>query len=152
MADQSVPMALLSEIYDAIVNRDARDAARRAGSLKFWRDGMLDHLKAIADGRATSQTYKRLGQQFLDSQKDVNRAVERLRQLRDRIGGARISDQIDRILNDSKHGKLEIRENVRNIIAWHRREDVTAMARQACDDIETLNAEIDRLHRMVYDT
>jgi hypothetical protein len=151
MVDQSIPMALLREIYDAIVNRNARVAATRARSFKFWRDGMLGHLQAIADGKATSRTYKQLEEQLLDSQKDVNRSAERLMQLRDSLGGAKISDQIDLILN-SDYGKLLIRENVRNIVAWHHREDVTAMARQACSDIETLNAEIDRLHRMVFGT
>jgi hypothetical protein len=42
---------MLSQILDAWLNRDKKTAAKEAGSLTFWRDGMLQQLRVIADGQ-----------------------------------------------------------------------------------------------------
>ena len=76
--------------------------------------------------------------------------MDKLKELRDKLGGGRISEQIDIVLNDYRFGKNIVRDKISYII-FHRKKDtdITETARSIFADIATLNAEIARLERMV---
>ena len=61
MAETTRPaLEMLHEVVDAWLRRNERRAATEAGSLTFWRDGMLRLLQQIADGEASRQPSRRL--------------------------------------------------------------------------------------------
>jgi hypothetical protein len=96
------------------------------------------------------QTFQALADEFRESDAPVTRSMEKLKELRDKLGGGRISEQIDIVLNDYRFGKNIVRDKISYII-FHRKKDtdITETARSICADIATLNAEIARLERMV---
>ncbi len=151
MAETTRPaLEMLHEVVDAWLRRNERRAATEAGSLTFWRDGMLRLLQQIADGEATPATFQALADEFRESDAPVTRSMDKLKELRDKLGGGRISEQIDIVLNDYRFGKNIVRDKISYIIFDRKKDtDITETARSIFADIATLNAEIARLERMV---
>jgi hypothetical protein len=145
----SAVVALLKPILDAWVHRDEAKAAKAAGSLTFWRSGMLKQLEAIANGMATAKTMTELRKNFKETQNSVNETMIRLNELRGKLAGSKVARQIDLILNDFHYGKSMIRSEIEMILEFGAKE--RDRARHVCNNIKTLNSELERLHRMVYD-
>ncbi|MDO8398826.1 MAG: hypothetical protein Q7T45_13490 [Bradyrhizobium sp.] len=164
MSDASVPpgtMSILREVLDAWVNRNERKAAKGAGSLTFWRDGMLSQLDIIAKDGPSPAVVKELKQNFESSKDRVDDAIQELRQVRSKIGPTKIGEQLDAILHHHIYGKSGIRDDIERLIhrcEWtdtpdhllelHKqtvREDAQFIGRQ----IESFNGEVRRLQRLV---
>jgi hypothetical protein len=141
---------LLGPFLDAWGRRNETKAVKDAGSLYFWRDGMLEHLRVIAGGQATEKIFTALKSDLKETDEPMRLAMEKLRIARDKIGSGKTAQQIDIILHHGEFGKGSIRERIRWIVTRHKTTDMTAAAQHTCDAIETLNAEIDRLRRIVY--
>jgi hypothetical protein len=145
----SAAAALLKPILDAWLHRDEMKAAKAAGSLTFWRSGMLKQLEAIANGTATAKTMIELRKNFKETQNSVNETMIRLNELRGKLAGSKVARQIDLILNDFHYGKSMIRSEIETILEFGLAE--RDRARHVCNSIQTLNSELERLHRMVHD-
>lgn len=76
----SIVQMLLGPILDAMVNKEPRDAARYAGKLTFFRDGMLEQLEVIEKGKADARTFGALKRGYEKTAPDVERLIERLKQ------------------------------------------------------------------------
>lgn len=63
----NVVETILRPFLDALSDRDAKNASRTAGQLKFWRDGMLGDLEAIAVGRHDDEITAALRRKFSES-------------------------------------------------------------------------------------
>src|SRR5438128_498645 len=87
MSDNQVKLALelIRPIIDAWAQRDERSAAKEAGKLTFWRDGMLRQLETIADGRATKRTFEDLRKNFDETADRVNKTMEKLAEVRGKL-------------------------------------------------------------------
>jgi hypothetical protein len=142
---------LVKPLFDYFLNRDKRRAAADSNKLRFWQDGMLRQLKAIADGAATEETYTRLKANLDETAGSVREAMERMRGARDKIGGGAISREIDAVLNSDGYGKQIIHWQISEILDGHNGRDMSQKAKSVCLQIEALNAALDRLHRLVYD-
>lgn len=156
MSEDNAMVTMLRQIVDVWSNRNERQAAHEAGSLKFWNDGALQDLRAIASGQATDATFQNLTMKYQATADGVTEATQKLRQLRDRFGGNRLADQIDAVLHSEWYGKMTIRSNIAELIAAHENAaryagDIPSQARDICSKIDVFNAEIGRLYRMVYD-
>jgi hypothetical protein len=147
---QDAAGVLLRDILYAWRDRNERNAVKEASSLTFWRDGMLEQLNQIADGKATRRTFDELKKAFGESADPVAEALARLVELRAKIINPQIAHQIDKIVNDSRYGKNSIRENIEWIINHHAETDVQVTAIEICKGIEILNAELKALFRIVY--
>lgn len=145
----SAVAALLKPILEAWVHRDEMKAAKAAGGLTFWRSGMLKQLEAIADGTATAKTMAELRKNFKETQNSVNETMIQLSKLRGKLAGSKAARQIDLILNDFHYGKSMIRSEIELILEFGPKEH--EWARHVCNNIKTLNSELERLHRMVHD-
>jgi hypothetical protein len=145
----SAVAALLKPILEAWVHRDEMKAAKAAGGLTFWRSGMLKQLEAIADGTATAKTMAELRKSFKETQNSVNETMIQLSKLRGKLAGSKVARQIDLILNDFHYGKSMIRSEIEMILEFGSKEH--ERARNVCNNIKTLNSELERLHRMVHD-
>lgn len=55
---------LLRPFVDAWAARDKRQAAKKAGQLMFWSDGMLGALRKIADGRQKEGNLRRIEEEI----------------------------------------------------------------------------------------
>jgi hypothetical protein len=146
---EKVVLALLRPILEAWSNRDEKRAAKEAGKLTFWRSGMLKQLESLAAGKATRKTFDELGQNFAEIQERVNATMIRLHELRGKLAGSKVANQVDLILNDFHYGKSMIRSEIEMIIELGTKGE-KARAHRVCNDIKTLNSELQRLHRMVY--
>ena len=124
-------------------------AAKAAGSLTFWRSGMLKQLEAIAGGKATAKTMTELRKNFKETQNSVNETMIRLNELRGKLAGSKVARQIDLILNDFHYGKSMIRSEIETILEFGPTE--RDRARHVCNSIQALNSELERLHRMVHE-
>ena len=145
-------LELLRPILDFIVHYDERKAAKTAGTLRFWRDGMLGHLQKIRDGKATAETFVDLETDLKESEGGAQNAMAVLRTLRGKIGAGRLADSIDQIVDSDPFGKELIRYDIGQLL--HKGmlgNDVRTEALDLCNRIATLNAMLDQLHRMVYD-
>jgi hypothetical protein len=141
---------LLQQVLDAWVNRNERNAARKAGELTFWRDGMLEQLEAIANGKANDKTFSELKKNFKKSAEHVDRAIEKLKELRNEIGPNAIGKQIDEILNSNNFGKTWIRDEISMLLEAHKYGQANVEdAKLICQRIHRLNAELARLKRLV---
>ena len=147
---EKVMLALLRPILEAWANRDERTAAKEAGKLTFWRSGMLKQLEAIAAGKATKKTFEELRQNFEETQERVNATMIKLNEMPGRLAGSKVANQVDKILHDFNYGKSMIRSEIQVIIEFGMRGE-KERARRVCNDIKTLNGELERLHRMVYE-
>jgi hypothetical protein len=73
---------LLNPLFDALSDRNAKNASRTAGKLTFWRDGMLSDLEDIAAGEHDDKTIASLKRKFEESAPRVQRAIDELHELR----------------------------------------------------------------------
>jgi hypothetical protein len=155
MAEAGIPgpvASVLREVMDAWVHRNEREAAQKAGSLTFWRDGMLQQLRAIGDGKATTETFDELKTNFKKTEKSVNHAMARLRRLRDQLAGTALGAQIDMVLSAERYGKAFLRDMIGDLIKLHddNVEIDKEWVREICGGIELFNSELMRLHRLAY--
>ena len=146
MADQtqSIIAELIRPVLNAWLKRNEFSAAKEAGALTFWRDGMLQHLESIAAGRATDETFTELRKGLEDSEDRVDRSMKKLREARSKLAGTKIGAQIDKILNDYHFGKSAIRSEIQVVLSVKDK----ARAQQVCNAILTLNTELERLNKM----
>lgn len=149
----SVVEKLLNPLLDALSDRNAKNASRTAGKLTFWRDGMLGELERIAAGKYDDKTIASLKRKFEDSAPRVERAISELHKLRGRLAPSKLADQIDVVLHHDSFGKGSIREGIQMII-WDLEPDgnsdgVAEFSAKVCAQIRTLNAELQKLGRMV---
>lgn len=167
MSDVKVPdvTALLDSLLKAWVSRNGRKAAKDAGALTFWRDGMLEKLQAIADKKVTARTFVGLKREYERSAEGVSKARTKLLRAREKLAGSAVARQIDAILH-STNGKMTIRREIQRLIrTWDYaktlqpddprlpsiQQNLAQDARDICGSIEVFNAAVQRLHRMVYD-
>src|SRR5947209_15224263 len=113
---QSAIAAMLQPIMDAWLRKDERRAAKDAGSLMFWRTGMLKELEAIRDGEATEKTFVELKNQFDKSADDVNKTIDALTAARDKLAGGPIAEVIDYLLY-SRFSKTSVRQKIEAIFS-----------------------------------
>jgi hypothetical protein len=159
-SQQTLIRDLVLPLLGIWLHRDERKAAKDAGSLMFWDDGMLRQLRDIAGGKATDATFKQLGDNFRQTDEPVNETMKRLRTARDKLSGTPVARQIDRVMN-SRQGKFAVRENIERIVEMHNAlkkqnghdqstlDFIVMAADEACRDIGALNAELERLNRVV---
>jgi hypothetical protein len=142
-------LALLRPFLEAWAHRDEIKTMKQAGSLMFWRSGMLQQLEAISAGEGTKKTFDQLRKNFESTQERVNETMIELHELRGKLAGSKVANQVDLILHDFNYGKSMIRSEIQIIIEFGARGE-KERARQVCSAIKTLNSEVERLHRMVY--
>jgi hypothetical protein len=154
MSEQLLAQELLRPILDAWLHRNERAAAEKAGTLMFWRDGMLKELEQIAAGKATEEMFVELERKINSSEVRVEAALAELRKLRNRLAGAQVADQIDQILHNTVWDKFMTRRHIEAVLRQRKLgatpEAVQEMVRGICGSIKTLNSQLERLHRMVY--
>jgi hypothetical protein len=76
---------LVKPLLDFFLSRDERRAVEDSNELRFWQDGMLRQLKAIANGTATDETYKQLKANFEETDGPVREAMKRMAEARSRV-------------------------------------------------------------------
>lgn len=126
-----------------------RKTKGNAGKLHFWSEGMLQELQLIAKGKATAKTYKELGQKFRRSQGTVDKAMVKLKATRNSLGGGPIARQINECIHNYDFGKMTVRDEIEFLIERKGDEGTAEEAQFICRRIETLNAELDRLFRLL---
>jgi hypothetical protein len=146
---QNALIELLRPFVEAWSNRDEKVAAKESGKLTFWRSGMLKQLETIAAGKATKSTFADLRRNFQETQERVNKTMIKLNEVRGKLAGSKVANQVDLILHDFNYGKSMIRSEIEIIIEFGERVE-RDRARRVCNTIKTLNSELERLHRMVY--
>jgi hypothetical protein len=153
-------LSLLRETMSAWVNRNDRRAAKDAARLTFWRDGMLQQIEAIANGKHEPELVQKLRKAFDESESRVEEALDRLREVRSKIGPNAIGKQVDLVINHAEYGKTGIRVDIELLLdrleapvePQHRQiaEDVIKSdARNLVGNIEAFNAELSKLQRLV---
>jgi hypothetical protein len=149
---QSTFIELVRPFVDAWAHRDERKAAKKAGTLTFWRSGMLSQLEAIAAGTATQATLAELRKNFNETAERVNHSMIELKAVRGKLAGSKVASQVDKILFDFHFGKSMIRSRIQEVVNFGLdSEDNKERARGVCNDIKTLNSELERLYKMVYE-
>jgi len=148
---------MLSDILDVWLHRNEKTAATEAGSLMFWRDGMLGHLRELADGEMIDPRIKLLKREFKQSAEPVALALQKLKDVRNKLAGHPLARQIDVIMDDMRFGKNTVRENIELLFNYAKDrkgpegdDAVRGQARWLCNAIDTLNAEIEKLYRMAH--
>lgn len=111
---------------------------------------MLKTLTEIAGGDEDPKTIKRLKQQYKKSGERVKIAVAELLKVRDKLGGGPVANAIDDVVNKNGFGKDNIRSQIHDIIVG-KVTNLASAAKYTCQNIETLNAKLERLRRLVYD-
>jgi seryl-tRNA synthetase len=84
------PIVEIAQLFEKVApliaqqwsSRAAKKVAAKALSLQFWEDGMLKELKLIADKKASSKDFANLQLKFDDTEKEVNKIVKELQELR----------------------------------------------------------------------
>jgi hypothetical protein len=147
--EQTAIAELLRPILQAWIYRDERRAAKHARELTFWRSGMLRHLELIAEGNGSKETFKALRRDFNNTSERVNAAMHQLELARGKIADRKIADQIDKVLYDFRFGKSAIRSEIQVILSLGESGEADR-ARRTCNDIKTLNSELERLSKMIY--
>ncbi len=159
-AVSSATLLLLREIISAWANRNERCAAKDAGRLTFWRDGMLQQIDAIASGKQSPEVVREVRKAFDESEGRVKEALDRLREVRTTIGPNAIGKQVDLVINHAEYGKTGIRDDIELLLdrfespaePQYREMDEEAGkadARYLIGRIEAFNAEIGKLQRLV---
>ncbi|HLH93555.1 MAG TPA: hypothetical protein VKW08_00410 [Xanthobacteraceae bacterium] len=148
----AIVSTFLKPIMELWAGRDERKAAKESAKLRFWKDGMLEELKKIADGKGKEKAYKELRVKLRKSEADVSAVIVVLKKVRDRLGGGAVAKAIDEVLHNEDFGKGNIRHQIKLFLE----EDETQEARQSrakeiCFLIERLNGALDRLYRLVYE-
>jgi hypothetical protein len=82
---------MLNDVLDAWLHRNEKIAVTEAGSLMFWRDGMLGHLRELADGAEIDPIIKRLKREFKETAEPVALALEKLKDVRNKLAGGPIA-------------------------------------------------------------
>jgi hypothetical protein len=150
--DKAAVAEILKPLMQLWASRDERKAARQAGRLRFWKDGMLKQLNEFAEGKATAETSKKLKAQLKNSDKEVTAAIDMMKKVRNRLGGGPVARAIDDVLNDEDFGKGNIREEIKVFLEEEMtRSERQHMAHMICLHIEALNASLERLRRLVYE-
>lgn len=94
-------------------------------------------------------TFEDLRQNFEETQERVNATMIKLNEVRGKLAGSKVANQVDLILHDFNYGKSMIRSEIQIIIEFGMRGEKDR-ARRACNAIKALNGELERLHRMVH--
>jgi hypothetical protein len=153
-------LSLLREIISTWANRNERQAAKDAGRLAFWRDGMLRQVEAIANGDHSPAVLRELKKAFDESKERVEETLDRLKEVRSKIGPNAIGKQVDLVINHAEYGKTGIRFDIELLlqrfevpIEPHNRqlneELAKSDARFLIGNIQAFNAEIGKLQRLV---
>jgi hypothetical protein len=165
---------LLGPVLDLLLRRNEIGAAKDAGSMMFWRNGMVKHLELIAQGNGTEETFAKLNDGIAASEDRIRRTMERLTQARNRLAGSKLADQIDRILHDVNFGKGGIRAAIQYMVRFYQDRGAPDLPEEFIQDVEELslpevndscgrkakeilsriadfNKEVERLNRMVRD-
>lgn len=150
--DKAATIELLKAVMGLWTGRRQRKAAEEAGKIRFWEDGMLEHLRLIAEGKEKKNTFRELNAKLNESEDDVFAALHMMKKIRNKLGGGSVARAIDNVLNNRAYGKRTIRENIRCLLD----EELTKAekkfrAGEICNQIEALNAGLDRLQRLVDD-
>jgi|HubBroStandDraft_4_1064222.scaffolds.fasta_scaffold1245476_2 hypothetical protein len=69
--------------------------------------------------------------------------------MRGKLASSKIAGQVDKVLFDFHFGKSMIRSRIQEVLNFGSGDK--ERARRVCNDIKTLNAELERLHGMVYE-
>jgi hypothetical protein len=151
-AKDAIVSAFLKPVMELWASRSERGAAHQSGRLRFWKDGMLEQLKAFADGKGTAASYRSLRSKLRISEDDATAAIVVLKKVRNRLGGGAVAKAIDDVINHEDFGKQNIRYEIKLFLEEElTKAEQQSRARQICDHIERLNASLDYLHRLVYD-
>lgn len=154
-------MSILRVVMDTWLNRNEQKAAKGAGGLTFWRDGMLAQLQAIERDGPAPEVVKELKENFESSKARVEGAIARLKKIRSDIGPNKIGDQLDAILHHDRYGKFSIRDDIEGLIyscevtefpEEHREfrlSNIKAEAGAIRRQIEAFNGEVRKLQRLV---
>jgi hypothetical protein len=110
---------------------------------------MLHELGLIAKGKATAKTYEELGEKFRRSQGTVDKAMVKQKATRNSLGGGPIARQIDEYIHNYDFGKMTVRDEIEFLIRRKGDEGSAAEAQFICRRMEMLNAELDRLLRLL---
>jgi hypothetical protein len=86
--DKAAVAEILKPLMQLWASRDERKAARQAGRLRFWKDGMLKQLNEFAEGKATAETSKKLKAQLRNGDMEVTAAIDMMRKVRNRLGSS----------------------------------------------------------------
>jgi hypothetical protein len=65
------------------------------------------------------------------------------------LGRTQVAKQIDAVVNSANFGNGVIRDDIRKLLGTMRKYEVKGKADRICRKIEILNAELERLDRMV---
>lgn len=143
---------LVKPIMALFLTRKERRAVEEAATLRFWKDGTYKQLKLFADGKGTPQALAEIRAGLRDSEEQVMAALSKLKELRNQMGGGAIAKAVDEILNDDDYGKSSIREGISWFLVSNlSEEEKKNAARSICLRIESLNAALERLYRLVYE-
>jgi hypothetical protein len=142
---------VMEELAAFIGARQHRGAAAKAGELTFFQTGMLASLKKIADGDGEPGDQKKLMQQLVSTEIEVNEIMQELRKTRDKLAGKAgsvdFAHAIDKIV-DGSFGKCSIRDRIGEVIRTKIDEPyLPALARQVCNEIEMFNKAVSDLNR-----
>ena len=140
---------LLKPLVKFVGTHQKRRTLKHAGKLHFWSDGMLEQLTQIAEGKADAKTYSALAKKFRESKDIVEKSMEELTEIRNNLGGGPIARQIDACVHNYVYGKMTIREEITFLLADRKGENNPEEAKLICGHIQTLNAELDRLRRLL---
>jgi hypothetical protein len=164
MSDDTIPgatLSLLREIIGAWANRNERRAAKDAGRLAFWRDGMLQQIQAIANGDHRPEVSRELRRAFDESKERVEEALDRLREVRSKIKPNAIGKQVDLVINHAEYGKTGIRVDIELLLLRFEgpvepqyremiEDEAKSEARYLIGTIQAFNAEVGKLQRLVH--
>jgi hypothetical protein len=140
---------LLKPLVKYVGSAQKRKTLKHVGRLHFWSDGMLQQLTEIAEEHADAKTYRELGRKFRTSRNPVETSMDKLRAIRNDLGGGTVAIQIDQCIHNYDYGKMTIRDEIQMLLDNAKEPDNGGFARGICRQIEILNAELERLIRLV---
>src|SRR5262249_24976273 len=150
MSEPSAAITLLREILDAWKNRNERSVVKHAGTLMFWDEGLQKGLRKIANGEADKKPFAQLRGKLEEREPNVRRAMKEMMHQAMRMGPSKVAEQVNNVVTSTSFGKGEIRSDIYDLLKHKSSVDVRGEARLICNAIEALNAELRKLHRMVY--
>jgi hypothetical protein len=148
-ASVAVVKELLRPLVEYVVSSDKRKTLKQAGVLRFWSDGMFKELKQIGKSRATTKTYQELDRKFRSTEASFETAMHVLTITRDKLGGGSVARAIDDCLNNDVYGKGTIRAAIEGLVHDRKNGHNPERARDICNQIEILNAALERLRRLM---
>jgi hypothetical protein len=145
---ETVINEILRPVIAYFSGREDRNTLEHAGKLHFWSDGMLHELKQIRDEKATEETFESLHRKYKGIQ--VWKEMQKLKLARDKLGGGPLANAIDECLAADGYGKGIILMSIADLCDYHPDQKENArMAKVICNEIEALNAALDRLRRLI---